>query len=91
MTLTISSTEFQRNVGLYTDKAMQEPLIITAHGRDRLALLSIEDYNRLKRLDDREAFTAEDLPDDLLQELSVKVEESRSSGVVETNYKITQF
>lgn len=54
MTVTISSTEFQRNVGLYTDKAIQEPLIITTHGRARLALLSIEDYNRLKMLDDRE-------------------------------------
>lgn len=91
MTVTISSTEFQRNVGLYTDKAMQEPLIITAHGRDRLALLSIEDYNRLKMLDDREAIMAEDLPNDLLQELENKIEESKASGIIETNYKVTQF
>jgi prevent-host-death family protein len=91
MTVTISSTEFQRNVGLYTDKAMQEPLIITAHGRDRLALLSIEDYNRFKMLDDRESLMAEDLPEDLLQELEAKIEESKASGVIETNYEVTQF
>jgi len=91
MTMTISSTEFQRNVGLYTNKAVQEPLIITAHGRDRLALLSIEDYNRLKMLDDREALTAENLPDDLLQELEAKIDASKASGVVETIYKVAQF
>ena len=91
MTMTISSTEFQRNVGLYTNKAVQEPLIITAHGRDRLALLSIEDYNRLKMLDDREALTTENLPDDLLQELEAKIEASKASVVVETIYKVAQF
>lgn len=91
MTVTISSTEFQRNVGLYTDKAMQEPMIITTHGRDRLALLAIEEYNRLKMLDNRESLMAEDLPDDLLQELEAKIEESRAAGIVETNYKVTQF
>jgi hypothetical protein len=34
---------------------------------------------------------AEDLPEDLLQELEAKIEESKASGVIETNYEVTQF
>lgn len=91
MTLTISSTDFQRNVGLYTDKATQEPVVITTHGRDRLVLISIADYNRLKMLDNREALKSEDVPDDLIQDLEETIEKSRTSGVIETNYQVTQF
>jgi len=57
---TISSTEFQRNVTLYEDKALAEPVTITKNGRERLVLLSIEEYQRLKRRD-RRVFPAEDL------------------------------
>jgi prevent-host-death family protein len=51
MTVTISSTEFQRNFGALADKASREPVIITTHGREKLALIPIEDWNRLKMLD----------------------------------------
>jgi len=56
----ITSTEFQRNVELYEDKALAESVTITKNGRERLVLLSIEEYQRLKRRD-RRAFAAEDL------------------------------
>jgi prevent-host-death family protein len=48
----VSSTDFQRNPGPYQDTAMREPVTITAYGRDRLVLLSAEEYARLKRIDD---------------------------------------
>ncbi len=48
----VSSTDFQRNPGPYQDTAMREPVTITAYGRDRLVLLSAEEYKRLKRIDD---------------------------------------
>lgn len=44
-----------------------------------------------RRFDDREVFTAEDLPHDLLQELEARIEEARSRGVVETDFEIVQF
>jgi hypothetical protein len=35
------------------DKALIEPLTIARNGRDRLVLLSVEEYKRLKRRDRR--------------------------------------
>jgi prevent-host-death family protein len=56
----ITSAEFQRNVGLYEDKALAEPITITKDGEERLVLLSVEEYQRLKRRD-RRVFAVEDL------------------------------
>ena len=55
----ITSAEFQRNLGLYQDKALAEPVTITKNGRERLVLLSVEEYERLKRRDRRVGLTAE--------------------------------
>jgi prevent-host-death family protein len=49
----ISSADFQRQFGALSDKALTEPLTITRNGRDRLVLLSVEEYERLKRRDRR--------------------------------------
>jgi len=49
----VSSAEFQKQFGSLADKALIEPLTITRNGRDRLVLLSVEEYQRLKRRDRR--------------------------------------
>ena len=46
--ITISSAEFQRNFGLYQDKALMEPVAITRNGRERVVVVSAEEYRRLK-------------------------------------------
>lgn len=43
----VTATEFKNNVGAFSDAAMREPVIITSHQRDRLVLLSAEEYRRL--------------------------------------------
>ncbi|MEQ9347263.1 MAG: type II toxin-antitoxin system Phd/YefM family antitoxin [Thalassospira sp.] len=43
----VSATEFKNNIGTFSDAAMQEPVIITSHQRDRLVLMSAEEYRRL--------------------------------------------
>lgn len=43
----VSATEFKNNIGVFSDAAMTEPVIITSHQRDRLVLLSAEEYRRL--------------------------------------------
>lgn len=48
----VTSTEFQQSVGTYSDAAMREPLIITSHNRDRLVLMGVDEYQRLKALED---------------------------------------
>jgi prevent-host-death family protein len=68
----ISSAEFQRNLGLYQDKALSEPVTITKNGRERLVLMSSEEYQRLRRRDVKVGLTA-DLPDEWIK----AVEEAR--------------
>lgn len=48
----VTATEFQQAVGNYSDTALREPVIITSHNRDRLVLMSVEEYQRLKLLED---------------------------------------
>lgn len=43
----VTATEFRNNIGSFSDAAMNEPVIITSHERDRLVLLSAEEYRRL--------------------------------------------
>jgi prevent-host-death family protein len=61
----ISSAEFQKKFGTLADKALTEPVIVTRNGRDRLVLISVEEYDRLKRRDRRvvrlEDFTDEEM------------------------------
>jgi PHD/YefM family antitoxin component YafN of YafNO toxin-antitoxin module len=61
----ISTAEFIKNYGTLADKALTEPVVITKNGRDRLVVLSAEEYARLKRRDRRvvrlEDFTEEEI------------------------------
>lgn len=59
----VTTAEFIKGYGSLADRALTEPLTITKNGRDRLVLLSAEEYARLKRRD-RQAVRAEDLGDD---------------------------
>lgn len=47
----VSTAELVRNFGMLADKALAEPVTITKNGRDRLVLLSVEEYERLRRRD----------------------------------------
>ena len=58
----VASGEFQRNFGRFQDEALKAPLSITRNGRDRLVVLSVEEYERLKRRD-RQALAVQELSD----------------------------
>ena len=58
----VTSREFQRNFGRFQDEALKSPLSITRNGRNRLVILSVEEYERLKHRD-RQAVAVEDLSD----------------------------
>ena len=58
----ISAGELQRQWGRVQDMALAEPVIVTCKGRDRMVLLSTEEYNRLKRRD-REVMSLADFTD----------------------------
>ena len=58
--MNVPAAEFQRNIGLYQDKALSEPVFVTRNGRERTVLISVEEYTRLKQRD-REALRVEEL------------------------------
>ena len=45
----LTTAELIRNFGSHSDAALAEPIIITKNGRDRLVLISIEQYNLLRQ------------------------------------------
>ena len=53
MQMKVSTADFIKNYMSLADKALTEPLVITKNGRDRLVMLSAEEYARLKRRDRR--------------------------------------
>jgi prevent-host-death family protein len=64
----ISSGELQRRIGYVQDLALVEPVTITNNGRDRLVMMSAEEYRRLKRRD-RRVLTLDDFTDEDIAEL----------------------
>lgn len=49
--ISVSSAEFLKSYGRISNAAVREPVSITSHGRERLVLLSAEEYRRLKQND----------------------------------------
>ena len=45
----VSAAEFQRNFARYQDAALTTPVTISHHGRERLVMVSADEYHRLKR------------------------------------------
>jgi prevent-host-death family protein len=61
---TVPAHQVQRNWGDVSDRALRDPVVITAKGRPRHVLMAFDEYERLKARD-RKAYRIEDLPDDL--------------------------
>ena len=47
MTTTVTTTEFRRNIDVYSKTARSEPVVITGEDRDELVLIAAEDYEKL--------------------------------------------
>jgi prevent-host-death family protein len=61
----ITSTEFQNRAGRYLDAAAKAPVFITRYDRPVRVLIDIDEYERLKALDTRQAYRVEDITEDL--------------------------
>lgn len=64
-TIKVTATEFQNAVGMFSDKALREPVTITKQGRDHLVLLSAEEFIRMKRRE-RKTGLASDISEEML-------------------------
>ena len=61
--ITVTASEFQQHFGRYQDEALTQPVAITRNGRERLVMVSADEYRRLKRRD-RQVLRAGDLSDE---------------------------
>jgi prevent-host-death family protein len=59
----VSAAEFQRNIGRYQDLALTQAIAVTRNGRERTVLISVDEYQRLKRRD-RQVLRLEDFGSD---------------------------
>ncbi|HZL01470.1 MAG TPA: type II toxin-antitoxin system prevent-host-death family antitoxin [Caulobacteraceae bacterium] len=68
--VSVSSGEFLRAYGRVSETALREPVSITNHGRERLVLISADEYRRLKQ-NDRKALSIWELSDEDIRALEV--------------------
>ena len=68
--MSVSSGDFLKSYGRIIEAALREPVTITSHGRERLVLLSADEYRRLKEKD-REPLYPWELADADLKALEV--------------------
>ena len=69
--LTINASEFQKRVGEFTDIARREPVTVTRHGRPSVVVLSAEDYERMKQIEERatKAVAVRNLPRETIRSM----------------------
>lgn len=85
---TVTASELQKNFGRYQAHAQREAVMVTSHGRESVVLISAEDYERYKSIDDRVSCHPADLPDDLKQALEDA--SSDMNGITATNYPVLE-
>lgn len=68
--------ELVRSFSHFSDVALARPVVVTKNGRPRNILISVEEYERLKRRDQL-AFRAADTPDRFLAEIEVLAGKTR--------------
>ena len=75
----VTAKEFQRQPGRYQRLAQAQPVTITAHGEPSLVMMSVQEYQRLKRRD-RQVLAVDQLTAEQADELLAALQESRPSA-----------
>lgn len=72
--ITTTAGDLVRQFSHYSDVALGQPVVVTRNGRPppHNVLLSVEEYERLKKRD-QQAFTAADTPEHLLADIELLV------------------
>lgn len=65
----VTAAEVQKNFGRYRDAAAEEAVIVTAHGKPSVVILSVAEYERLKELD-RRVLRFADMTDEQMAEMA---------------------
>lgn len=80
----VSSAQFLKSYGRISEQALREPVTITSHGRERLVLISADEYRRLKR-NERQALYPWELGEDDIRALEL-AEPSAESAAFDHEY-----
>ncbi len=81
----VTTAEFIKGYGRLADQALSEPVVITKNGRDRLVLISVDEYERLI-LRDRRVYRAGEVPEDIADAIA-NAEPPPESKAVERKLK----
>lgn len=65
---TTTAAELVREFSHFSDLALKDPVVITKNGRARNVLISVDEYERLKKRD-RIAIMAADTPEEFIPQL----------------------
>ncbi len=68
--ITTTAGDLVRQFSHYSDVALGQPVVVTRNGRPRNVLLSVDEYERLKKRD-QQAFTAADTPEHFLADIEL--------------------
>ena len=79
--LEVSAKDVANRFGFYTDEAMLRPVGIQRHGRTRIVMISLNEYERLLRRD-RQVLLTKDLDDETIDAIlsAEPGERSREAG-----------
>ena len=66
--ITTTAGALVRQFSHFSDIALAHPVVVTKNGRARNVLISIEEYERLKKRD-QQSFLAEDTPETFLADI----------------------
>jgi prevent-host-death family protein len=69
----VTAGELVRRFSQYSDIALVDPVVVTKNGRPRNVLISIEEYERLKKRD-QQAFLAADTPEQFFADIEALAE-----------------
>ncbi len=67
--ITATAGDLVRKFTHYSDVALNQPVVVTRHGKPCNVLISVEEYERLKQRD-QQAFLAADTPEEFLADLT---------------------
>ena len=76
----VSATEFIKGVGRYQDAALSQPVVVTRNGRDRIVMISADEYQRLKRRD-RQVLASGEVPDEMIEAVRSSKMDPRHKGL----------
>lgn len=65
----VPAAEVQKDFGRFSEAALEEPVIVTTDGKPSVAIISAEEYERLKKLD-RRVVRLDDMTDAEIEEMA---------------------